>query len=222
MKLRHPALINAAGFALAGVLTAWLGSLRYRPFERFPGCIPWRDGTSDTFIYAFWHETLLIPALAYRRLPVHILISQHADGELITQVCRHLGVKVTRGSATRGGAAALLTMQRLLETSSVALTPDGPKGPRRVAKIGAVKLASETGRAIVPLGFAFHRCWRAGSWDRFAVPYPFSPCVGVNAEPIRVPPGVGRGGLENYRVRLEEALLDATRQAEDRAARERW
>ena len=93
---------------------------------------------------------------------------------------------------------------------------------RRVAKIGAVKLASDTGRAIVPLGFAFHRCWRAPSWDRFAVPMPFSPCVGVNAEPIHVPPDLSRGELEEYRLRLEKAMHEVTAIAEDRAAKERW
>jgi lysophospholipid acyltransferase (LPLAT)-like uncharacterized protein len=222
MKLRHPSLIKAAGFGLAGVMAAWLGTLRYRAFELVKGNTPWSAAPSDRFIYTFWHETLLIPAFAYSRLNVHILISQHADGELIAQVCRHLGLRVTRGSAKRGGAAALLHMSELLNHSHVAITPDGPTGPRRIAKVGAVKLASETGRAIVPVGFAFHRCWRAPSWDRFAVPLPFTPCVGVNGEAIHVPPGLGRGGLEEYRVRLEQAMLDVTAAAEGRAARERW
>ena len=59
MKLRHPSLIKAAGFGLAGVLAAWLGTLRYRLFERVKGVAPWTPGLNETFIYTFWHETLL-------------------------------------------------------------------------------------------------------------------------------------------------------------------
>ncbi len=223
MKLRHPLLIKAVGFGLAGIISIWLRTLRYRSFEPVSGVSPWSPGQTETFIYAFWHETLLIPSLAYRhhKRPQngYMLISQHADGELIAQVCRHLGIRVTRGSTKRGGAAALMQLQKLLENSHVVLTPDGPRGPRRVCQVGAVKLASETGCAIVPLGFAIHRCWRAPSWDRFAVPFPFTRCVGVNASPIRVPPGISRAELEEYRLKFEASMLDVTKLAEDYAGK---
>jgi lysophospholipid acyltransferase (LPLAT)-like uncharacterized protein len=222
MKLRNPLLLRAAGFGLAGFLNVWLGSLRYRYRETVPGVIPQTPGLSERFIYTFWHETLLIPALAYSRQNVHMLISQHADGELISQICRHLGIRVTRGSTTRGGAAALLHMRKLSEHSHIAITPDGPRGPRRVAQLGAIKLASETGLRIVPCGFAFHRCWRAPSWDRFAIPMPTTPCVGVSAAPIAVPGGLNRGELETYRIRLEQSMGEITTLAEEWAARETW
>lgn len=222
MKLRNPALIRAAGLGLAGVLNAWLGTLRYRSRALVPGIVPTDPTISERFIYAFWHETLLIPAMAYRGQNVRVLISQHADGELIAQVCRHLGLGVVRGSTTRGGAGALKEMMDLASCSHLAITPDGPRGPRRVAQHGAVYLAAETGLAIVPCGFAFHHAWRAPSWDRFAVPMPFTPAVGVAAPPIRVPSGLGRGELEQHRIRLEQAMHEVTRIAEEMAAREQW
>src|SRR5215213_6686867 len=123
MKLRHPSLIRAAGFGLAGVLAAWLGTLRYRAFERVKGNIPGSPGQTEPFIYAFWHETLLIPAMAYRHLNAYMLVSQHADGELMAQICRHIGIKVTRGSPKRGGAASLLAMTGLLKHSHIGITP---------------------------------------------------------------------------------------------------
>ncbi|MFQ3650236.1 MAG: lysophospholipid acyltransferase family protein [Gemmataceae bacterium] len=222
MKLRHPFWIKTAALTLSGILQAWFGTLRYRWQEAVPGTTPHSLRGPERFIFTFWHETLLIPAMAYQRQNIHMLISQHADGELIAQICRHLGIRVTRGSTTRGGAAALRQMIELSRRSHIAITPDGPRGPRRIAQLGAVKLASETGRAIVPCGFAFHRCWRAPSWDRFAVPYPGTPCVGVSAEPLAVPPGLDRGELELYRIRLEDAMLQVTAYAESWAARERW
>jgi lysophospholipid acyltransferase (LPLAT)-like uncharacterized protein len=222
MKLRHPFLIKTASLALSGVLRAWFGTIRYRWRETVPSTTPHTIQSDERYIYAFWHETLLIPAMAYPHSNIHMLISQHADGELIAQICRHLGIRVTRGSTTRGGAAALREMITLSQHSHIAITPDGPRGPRRIAQVGAVKLASETGRAIVPCGFAFHHCWRAPSWDRFAVPYPGTPCVGVAGEPIHVPAGLNRGELENHRIRLEEAMLATTAEAESWAARERW
>lgn len=222
MKLRHPSLIKTVGFGLAGVLAGWFSTLRYREFEQEPGVVPQTPGLKERFIYAFWHETLLIPALAYRHQNAYMLISQHADGELIAQICRHLGIRVTRGSTTRGGVAALRQMSKLLDESHVGITPDGPKGPRRVCQLGAVKLASETGRAIIPCGFAFHHCRRMVSWDRFAIPFPFTPCVGISGKPLYVPAGLNRGELENYRIELEEAMLELTNIAEQWAACERW
>ena len=222
MKLRNPYVLKTAALALSGVLQAWFATLRYRWDEAVPGTTPHTMDGREKFIFTFWHETLLIPAMAYQRQNIHMLISQHADGELIAQICRHLGIRVTRGSTSRGGAAALREMIALSRHSHLAITPDGPRGPRRIAQVGAVKLASETGLAIVPCGFASHRCWRAASWDRFVVPYPGSPCVGVSGPPLWVPRGLDRGELEHYRLRLECALLEVTARAESWATRERW
>lgn len=222
MKLRHPSLINAAGFGVAGLLSAWFATLRYREYQLVPGVSPNTPGMADRYIYAFWHESILVPAMAYGHRNIKILISQHADGEFIAQVVRHLGFTAARGSTTRGGAAALRQMIAGSQRSHLAITPDGPRGPRRIAQLGAVKLASETGRSIVPCGFGSRYCWRARSWDRFVVPHPLSPCVGVAGVPIHVPPGLGRGELELHRVRLEEAMNGVTAIAEERAGRERW
>ncbi len=222
MKLRHPLAIKGAAFGLAGLFGAWMWTLRFRGYENVPGVHPATPGLQEKFIYAFWHETLLMPAHLFRRQPVKVLISLHADGELISQVTRHLGVGVVRGSTTRGGTEALLEMIELAKTTHIAVTPDGPRGPRRKVHPGVMYLASATGLRVVPSGYAFRDCWRAKSWDRFAVPYPFTCGVGVGGAPISVPPGLGKRRLEEYRLQLEASLNALTEEAEQRAAREPW
>ena len=221
MKLRG-GLIKPAAFGLSCVLKAWLGTLRFRLRELVPGVAPTTKGLRERFIYVFWHEGLLLPAKAFAHLPLHVLISEHADGELIAQVMKHLGIRSVRGSTTRGGTAALHEMTELASRSHLAFTPDGPRGPRRVMQPGAVALARLTGLRIVPAGFAFHRCWRARSWDRFAIPYPFSPAVCVAGAPISVPRRLDRGGMERCRQQAENALHDVTERAEAWAAEESW
>ena len=83
-------------------------------------------------------------------------------------------IGVIRGSTTRGGSAALLGLIRRAGGSHVVLTPDGPTGPRRRLKPGAIALASMTGMPIVPIGIACPTAWRAGSWDRMMVPLPWA------------------------------------------------
>ncbi len=170
------------------------------------------DPDVERLIYAFWHESFLGPAKI--RTPVKVLISQSADGELIAQVCHHLGMGTIRGSSKRGGAQALLQLLRDGENTHVAITPDGPRGPRRQVKTGVVLLASLTGLPIVPLGVGFTHAWRFRSWDRFAIPRPFSTIAGVLGEPLTVPPDLDDAGIEQQRRRIEDALLAATRAAE--------
>jgi lysophospholipid acyltransferase (LPLAT)-like uncharacterized protein len=106
-------------------------------------------------IFAFWHSRQLMMPLAYRGKGAYVLISQHRDGELIHQIIARFGLQSVRGSTTRGGGPAF---RRLIELGragrDLVVTPDGPKGPRQVAKEGVVRLAKATGMPIVPVTFA--------------------------------------------------------------------
>src|SRR5262249_25844491 len=142
------------------------------------------------------------------------LISKSADGELIARVCLHLGVKAVRGSASSGGAEGLLGLWQHSSRRHVVLTPDGPRGPRRRVKAGVIYRASRTGLPILPCGVAFARPWRLPSWDRFALPRPWSTGYAVVSPPIHVPGRLDRADLERYRRLVEERLLWATQAAE--------
>ena len=105
-------------------------------------------------IIAFWHAQQLMMPLAYRGSEAFVLISRHGDGELIQRIIARFGLRAVRGSSTRGGTEALRELIRLGRSGvDLVITPDGPKGPRHVAKMGVVQLAKATGLPIVPLAF---------------------------------------------------------------------
>jgi lysophospholipid acyltransferase (LPLAT)-like uncharacterized protein len=211
VKLRSPWIIGVAGFLIAWTVRLVVGTLRCRVSGPDANTHP-ADPRTDCHIYAFWHESVL--AMLVLRTPIRVLIGRHADGEFAAQACRHLGIQVVRGSTTRGGGTALLELKNGDRAAHMALTPDGPRGPRRQAQIGTVALASLTGLPIVGVGAGFSRVWRARSWDRFALPCLWSTIYLVVTPALHVPPRLDRDDLERYRLLLEESLLKATAAAE--------
>ncbi|MFO0773124.1 MAG: lysophospholipid acyltransferase family protein [Nitrospiraceae bacterium] len=110
-------------------------------------------GTS--MIFAFWHSRQLMMPFAYRGRQIHVLISQHRDGEIIARLISRFDFRAVRGSSTRGGARALRELIRVgREGKDLCVTPDGPKGPAQVAQAGAIELAKATGLPIVPVTFS--------------------------------------------------------------------
>jgi lysophospholipid acyltransferase (LPLAT)-like uncharacterized protein len=123
-------------------------------------------------ILAFWHSQQLMIPFGYRGAGSHVLISRHGDGEIIARIIARFGHEAVRGSSTRGGAGALRALIKLGRSGrDVVVTPDGPKGPRHVVKLGVIHLAKATGLPIVPLAFACSKknSSRAGiaTWSRF-------------------------------------------------------
>jgi lysophospholipid acyltransferase (LPLAT)-like uncharacterized protein len=126
-------------------------------------------------ILAFWHSQQLMIPLGYRGAGSHVLISQHGDGEIIARIIARFGHHAIRGSSTRGGAGALRALIKLGRSGrDLVVTPDGPTGPRQVAKLGAVQLAKATGLPIVPVAFACSKKNSSrvgiGSWFRIHSP----------------------------------------------------
>ena len=167
-------------------------------------------------IYAFWHSIMLIPAYTGRNLGLKVLISQHSDGEYIAQIIQKLGYNVVRGSTTRGRARALLSMIKKIKEQeySLAITPDGPKGPRFVAQSGAVLVGQKTQYPIIPVMIHLAKYWELPSWDRFCIPKPFSKARIFYGDPIMVPPKLEKSEVEEYRAALEKELLRLGNEAE--------
>lgn len=184
------------------------------------GEAPLYDHPSDGFrdepvVVTFWHGRLLMLNLFPHAIrPSHILISSHRDGTLIARVSRHLKHHVISGSSSRGGARAVIEMiRRLKEGTHVAITPDGPRGPRMRAAMGAITVAKKSGAAIIPLGYAVTRYRYINSWDQFMLAYPFGRGVFTVGNPIVIPADADALEMERYRKKLESALIHITNEA---------
>ncbi|MFN3401232.1 MAG: lysophospholipid acyltransferase family protein [Ferrovibrio sp.] len=146
------------------------------------------------FILTFWHgRLLLIPPVWRRDRRMHMLISQHRDGELIARAMDPFGIGTVRGSAAKagkkdkGGSGALRVMVRQLKLNEYAgFTPDGPRGPRMRASTGVIAAARLAKVPILPVTYAVKRRRVLNSWDRFILPWPFNRGVYLWGEPIDV------------------------------------
>lgn len=155
-------------------------------------------------ILAFWHAQQLMIPLGYRGAGSHVLISQHGDGEIIARIIDRFGHRAVRGSSTKGGAGALRALIKLGRSGrDVVVTPDGPKGPRQVAKLGVVQLAKATGLPIVPLAFACSKknSLRAGTgtWSRIRSPGAYSSTESRSGFRVRQMTGRSKRPAWNWR-----------------------
>ena len=164
----------------------------------------WRGGPP---VMAFWHEQIFLTTYYFRRRRIVVMTSQSFDGEYIARFIQRFGYGAARGSSTRGGVGALVEMARLVRRGCPAgFTVDGPRGPRRVAKTGALLLAKKTGRPVLPFAVTPRSFWRLGSWDRLQIPRPFTPAVVRLAPPLYVPADADDARLEHLRGELQRAL----------------
>jgi lysophospholipid acyltransferase (LPLAT)-like uncharacterized protein len=167
-------------------------------------------------IYAFWHGRMLILSYSHRWQKIHVLISQHRDGELIARIIQRLGFISVRGSTTRGGTKAIFEMANKGASGyDVAITPDGPKGPKFKVQMGTVYIAQRSGMPIVPITSSAKSCWTLPSWDGFLIPKPFSEAVIIIGEPIYVPLESTSQELEGKREEVEKKLLELTQKADN-------
>ena len=218
VKIRNRHLVRAAGWLGAVAIRTLIRSLSVRYHPLGPDFGHDRSQLADRFIYSIWHENLLLPAAHFGGPDLAVLISSHADGQMLGGLIQAMGMQMVLGSSTRGGVEAVRQLVRPDATwKNLAITTDGPRGPRRVVQPGIVYIASRTGMKIVPAGVGYHNAWRMKSWDRFAVPRPFSRARCLTGEPIAVPAGLRTAGLEEYR-RLVQFEMDRLNDAAERWA----
>lgn len=219
MRVPPTLLRFAASYLGPLVIKGWLGSVRVHTPVRQPPGDPFEGLPLDRpYLFCTWHEDLLIPLYRYGRFGFSVLISPSDDGEYVTRICEGLGWKVIRGSSNqraRGAVRDLLAPEILEPERQLAITVDGPRGPRRSFQPGAVFLSSRLGRPIIPVGFAYDEPRRAKSWDRFVLPRLWRPAAMTLGEPIEVPPGLEREEIADYAERCRLAMLDANQMAQN-------
>ncbi len=167
-------------------------------------------------IYVFWHDRIFLTTYWWRNRKIVVMTSRSFDGEYIARFIQRFGYGAVRGSSTRGGVGAIIEMARLMRAGcTTAFTIDGPKGPRYVAKMGAVLLAKKSGHPIMPVTMALQKYWTVSSWDKFQIPKPFTKARVIVAPPIRVAADADEETLNAKRDELQATLDDLNRQTEE-------
>jgi lysophospholipid acyltransferase (LPLAT)-like uncharacterized protein len=206
--------LNGAGGLLGSALVrGWMGSLEFKAAHYDPAADMASPDRTGPKIFVLWHEYLLFPLYLRGNCHTTLLMSLHRDADILSRVAYHMGFDMVRGSSGRGGLTAL---RGLLDSKNMnfAITPDGPRGPRRTLAVGPVYLASKLGMPLVVSAIAYDRPWRLNTWDRFAIPRPGSRARAITGPAISVPPDLDRAGLERYRVGTERLLNRLTAEAE--------
>ncbi len=171
-------------------------------------------------IYCVWHNRLALCLIEYygyvkkhNQTPgMAALVSASKDGGFLASILECFGVQPVRGSSSRRGPQALLELTSWAERGyDLAITPDGPRGPRYVVQEGIMALAQVTGLPIIPASNAVPWKLQVKSWDRFQIPLPFSRCEMVLGKPVRVPREASDAEREALRQQLERTLKEISR-----------
>ena len=162
-----------------------------------------------------WHGRTVIPANFFKGQGLWAIISLSRDGEMQTRIFKKFGFNVVRGSTGRGGARVLVEAIRILRNGgTMAITPDGPRGPMGVVQPGVLMMAQKSGAALVPVGSHARHSHIIKSWDRFQIPWLFSKAFFVFGEPMYVPKDASEEEIEAIRVRFEASIHEVQTRSE--------
>lgn len=160
-------------------------------------------------VHLVWHRKIFIVPYFFRKRNIMPLVSPSADGEIAARIMDGWGYKLLRGSGTHFMKDAWLEMIRELQAGGeVIIVPDGPRGPDRKLKVGCIKLAAETGAALLPFSFTTDRKKNLRSWDRMLMFLPFSRVVAAFGRPVDIGLGLNDQEMEAERQRVERLMLE--------------
>lgn len=169
-------------------------------------------------ILLFWHEKIILTACCQKKIQqilgnrtIYSLISGHKDGQILSFALKLFGLQAVPGSSSSGGSRALIALKNVLNNGfHTAITPDGPRGPRRQIKPGAVKLAQLSGSLIVPIGTSVNRQWKFSSWDKMSLLKPFARVSIAFGEPLVVPRRISTEEFNHLVKQAEQRLIQVT------------
>lgn len=197
-----------------GILKLLLATVQVRFEDR---CGITRESPPFPILFTFWHNRILAITIAFQRYypagrgGVSVLTSPSRDGEILARVMAGFGMGAVRGSSSRRGAVALRECLTLLEGGrDLAITPDGPRGPRYQLGPGVVLLAQQSEARILPMHARFHRAITMKTWDGFQIPWPFSRVDIIADTYQRISPTETEEAFAAERERLECLLRDGT------------
>lgn len=205
-------------FWLAGTVGRWLiDALMATVRFNVDGGEEYRElaAAGQPVIFAVWHGRLLPLTYFHRHRNITAIISRSEDGEYIARVVEGWGYRTVRGSTSRGGSGALRSLVKAARAGeSLAITPDGPRGPRQRLQPGVITAAQLTGLPIIPIACGASRAWWPGGWDRFCVPKPFARVRVMYGATRRVARDASEEDLRQHARELELELNDMIRKAD--------
>ena len=206
---------------LIRLVNAWMSTLHYRSASYTDGVDPVLDDFAGPAIFIFWHEYIPVPLYLRPQARTAVLLSQHQDAELLSHAAHFAGLETVRGSTHRGATAALKTLLTAGRGRSLAITPDGPRGPRRHLAPGCIYLSSRLQIPLILMGIGYDSPWRYRRvWDQFAIPKPYSRARMISSPRLQIPPDLNRDQIELQRQWIENTLNQLCTTAERWAAGE--
>ena len=184
-KAQQDALRFASQFFITGGVTALCKSLKIN--VQNGATIENLKSEKQNFVLAFWHGTMLLPWYLHGNPSFAALTSKSKDGDLLARILKKWKYNVVRGSSSVGGDVALDIMIDYTKNDySIAITPDGPRGPRHKFKAGAVITAKKANVPIVLSGVGYKKRKVLKNWDKFEIPFFFSRAKIIYSDPIYV------------------------------------
>ncbi len=166
-------------------------------------------------IFILWHGRILFASYFFRKRGITALVSPSRDGEIVARIASGWGYKLLRGSGSHPVVDEWKKMKKLMTLGGeLIIVVDGPKGPEREMKPGAVRLAQETGAYLIPFTYSSKKGKFFKSWDRFLLFYPFTKLVAIHGRPIKIPSDLNADEFERERLKVEKSLRELEEKAD--------
>lgn len=174
------------------------------------------NSKNQNYVLAFWHGTMILPWYLHGAPKFAALTSKSKDGDILAKILKKWKYNVVRGSSSTDGDVALEIMIDYAKNKySIAITPDGPRGPKQKFKAGAVITAKKTGIPLVLVGVAFKRKKILNNWDKFEIPYFFTKAKVIYSEPVYVDSKLSYEETSSIILNCEEKLNELQKMAQD-------
>lgn len=202
---RHPKFIVVPFLIkIFTVLITWSCRVRWHNRDHYRKLL----AEQKPFVVATWHNCSTIAAWALQNSGITVMISDSRDGEYVSRLAKHFGINSMRGSSSRGAKKAVRTGLELLRSKRpIAITPDGPRGPRYKVQSGVLWFAAAGGVPIIPLHIEASRQWVMNSWDGHRFPKPFSTIHVSFGEPVMITRDDLQDDIQAAAARLEQAMM---------------
>jgi len=170
---------------------------------------------NKNYVLAFWHETMLLPWYLHGDPSFAALTSKSKDGDLLAKILKSWRYNVVRGSSSIGGDVALGIMIDYAKNKySIAITPDGPRGPKNKFKAGAVITAKKANISLVLAGVGFRRKKVLSNWDKFEIPYFFTKAKIIYSDPVYISRELSYEETSGIIAKCEDTLNKLQEQAQ--------